>query len=106
VPNASAAPAPRPPLDLRLPPAARPPFPYTPPNALPRRSISEMANEQLRRDRPGKLEEGVDSAANIDCAKDATVQGRENKINESTNTAGLMNIGPLLKRTIEEKCRK
>jgi hypothetical protein len=89
-----------------LPPAARAPFPYTPPNAQPRRSISEMANEQLRRDRPGKLEAGIDSAGDIDCAKDASAQGRENKIGESANTAGLMNIGPLLKRTIEEKCRK
>lgn len=65
-----------------------------------------MANEQLRRDRRGPLEEGIDNAGNMDCTKDATAQGRENKINESTNTAGLMNIGPLLKRTIEEKCRK
>jgi hypothetical protein len=65
-----------------------------------------MANEQLRRAPRDPLAEGMDSAGSIDCSKDASVQGRENKINESTNTAGLMNIGPLLKRTLEEKCRK
>lgn len=96
----------RPPLDLRLPPIARPTFPYTPPNAQPRRSISEMANEQLRRDRPGKLEAGIENAGDIDCTKDATAQGQGNKINDNVYTAGLMNIGPLLKRTLEEKCKK
>jgi hypothetical protein len=50
--------------------------------------------------------ESIDSASNIDCLKDANAQGRDNKIGESTNTAGLLNIGPLLKRIIEEKCRK
>jgi hypothetical protein len=89
-----------------LPPAARAPYPYTPPNALPRRSISEMANEQLRRDRPGKLEEGVDSAKNSDCLNVAAGKSDDNKINESINTAGLLNIGPLLKRTLEGKCAK
>lgn len=99
-------PTPRPPLDLRLPPAARSPYPYTPPNALPRRSISEMANEQLRRDRRGKLEEGIDNAGDVDCLKDAASQGKDNKVNDNVSTAGLLNIGPLLKRTIEEKCKK
>ena len=65
-----------------------------------------MANEQLRRDRPGKLETGIDNAGDIDCAKDAKAQGQGNTINDNVNTAGLMNIGPLLKRTLEEKCRK
>jgi hypothetical protein len=64
-----------------------------------------MANEQLRRDRPGKLEEGIDSAKNLDCLKDASAQGGDNKINDA-NTAGLMSIGPLLKRTLEGKCAK
>lgn len=97
---------PRPPLDLRLPPAARTPYPNTPPNAQPRRSISEMANEQLRRDRRGKLEEGIDNAGDIDCLKDAAAQGKDNKASDNVSTAGLLNIGPLLKRTIEEKCKK
>ena len=65
-----------------------------------------MANEQLRRDRRGKLEEGIDNAGDIDCLKDAGAQGQSNKINDNVNTAGLMNIGPLLKRTLEEKCKK
>jgi hypothetical protein len=65
-----------------------------------------MANEQLRRDRRNPLEAGIDSAGDIDCLKDAAAQGRENKIGETANTAGLLNIGPLLKRIIEEKCRK
>jgi hypothetical protein len=102
LPPAAASSAPRPQLNLNLPRT----YPYTPPNALPRRSISEMANEQLRGKPRDPLAEGMDSASSIDCLKDATAQGRENKINESTNTAGLLNIGPLLKRTIEEKCRK
>ncbi len=106
IPGVNAPPVIRPPLNLSLPPAARPPFPNTPPTALPRRSISEMANEQLRRRPRDPFAEDIENAGSIDCAKDASAQGRENKINESTNTAGLMNIGPLLKRTIEEKCRK
>ncbi len=65
-----------------------------------------MANEQLRRAPRDPLAEGIDSASSIDCLKDANAQGRENKIGETANTAGLMNIGPLLKRTLEEKCRK
>jgi hypothetical protein len=89
-----------------LPPAARAPYPYTPPNAQPRRSISEMANEQLRRKPRDPFAEQIDSAGDIDCLKDASAQGRENKINDAANTAGLLNIGPLLKRTLEEKCRK
>ena len=105
-PSAAAPPVNRPPLNLSLPPAIRAPQPYTPPTALPRRSISEMANEQLRRRPRDPLADAVEQAGNIDCAKDATLQGRENQINDSTQTAGLMNIGPLLKRTLEEKCRK
>lgn len=105
-PSAAAPPVNRPPLNLSLPPAIRVPQPYTPPTALPRRSISEMANEQLRRRPRDPLADAVEQAGNIDCAKDATLQGRENQINDSTQTAGLMNIGPLLKRTLEEKCRK
>jgi hypothetical protein len=91
---------------LRLPPAARAPFPTTPPHALPRRSISEMANEQLRRDRPSKLEDGIDNAKNSDCLNVSAGKEGDNKINESTSPAGLMNIGPLLKRTLEGKCAK
>ena len=106
MPSPSAQPQPRPPLNLNLPPAARAPFPNTPPTALPRRSLSEMANQQLGRRPRDPLAEEIENAGNLDCAKDATVQGRENKINDNVNTAGLMNIGPLLKRTIEEKCRK
>ncbi len=102
LPPSNASSAPRPQLNLNLPRT----FPYTPPTALPRRSISEMANEQLRRTPRDPLADGMESASSIDCAKDATAQGRDNKINDTTSTAGLMNIGPLLKRTIEEKCRK
>ena len=64
-----------------------------------------MANEQLRRPPRDPLAEGIDSAKNLDCTKDATAQGGENKINDTT-TAGLLNIGPLLKRTLEGKCAK
>ena len=101
IPPAAASSAPRPQLNLNLPRA----YPNTPPNALPRRSISEMANEQLRRERPDKLEQGIDSAKHLDCLKDAAAQGGENKINE-TSTGGLMNIFSLAKRTLEGKCAK
>jgi hypothetical protein len=65
-----------------------------------------MANEQLRRGNPrDALAEGIDSAKNLDCTKDAVAQGGENKIND-TETAGLMNIFSLAKRTLEGKCAK
>jgi hypothetical protein len=105
-PNAAASPPHRPPLNLNLPPSVRSPQPNTPPTALPRRSIAEMANEQLRRRPRDPFAEAVQQANHLDCAKDATIQGGQNRINESTQTAGLMNIGPLLQRTLEEKCRK
>jgi hypothetical protein len=73
---------------------------------VPQRSLSEMANEQLGVKSRDRLAEGVQGSGLIDCAKDATAQGADNKIGDTANTAGLMNIGPLLKRTIEEKCRK
>ena len=64
-----------------------------------------MASEQLRRPSRDPLAEGIDSAKNLDCTKDATAQGGENKIND-TETAGLMNIITLTKRFIEGKCAK
>lgn len=72
---------------------------------MPQRSLSEMANEQLRRKPREPFAQDVQSAGDIDCTKDAASQNAENKWGQA-NTQGLANIGPLLKRTIEEKCRK
>jgi hypothetical protein len=80
------------PLNLNLPPR----YIYRPPIAVPRRSLSEMANEQLRRKPRDPFAEGIEAAGNIDCLKD-TPEGP---------AQGLLAIGPLLKRAIEEKCRK
>ena len=80
------------PLNLNLPPR----YTYRPPLAVPRRSLSEMANEQLRRKPRDPFAEGIEGAGNIDCLKD-TPEGP---------AQGLLAVGPLLKRAIEEKCRK
>lgn len=80
------------PLNLNLPPR----YIYRPPMAVPRRSLSEMANEQLRRKPRDPFAEGIEAAGNIDCLKDAPEGPAQ----------GLLAIGPLLKRAIEEKCRK
>lgn len=80
------------PLNLSLPPR----YLYRPPIAVPRRSLSEMANDQLRRKPRDAFAEGIESAGNTDCLKD-TPDGP---------AQGLLAIGPLLKRAIEEKCRK
>jgi hypothetical protein len=73
---------------------------------VPQRSLSEMANEQLGVKGRDRLAEGVSNSSNIDCTKEATAQGATNKIGETANTGGLLNVGPLLKRIIEEKCAK
>jgi hypothetical protein len=80
------------PLNLNLPPR----YIYRPPVYVPRRSLSEMANDQLRRKPRDPFAEGIEGAGNIDCLKD-TPDGP---------AQGLLAIGPLLKRAIEEKCRK
>lgn len=80
------------PLDLRLPPR----YIYRPPMTVPQRSLSELANEQLRRKPRDPFAEAVEGAANIDCLKN-TPEGQSH---------GLLAIGPLLKRAIEERCRK
>ena len=83
------------PLNLDLPRFA-PRNNYRPPLAVPRRSLSELANEQLRRKPRDPFAETVESAGNIDCLRD-TPEGP---------AQGLLAIGPLLKRAIEEKCKK
>ena len=83
------------PLNLD-PPRFVPRYNYRPPLAVPRRSLSELANEQLRRKPRDPFAETVESAGNIDCLKD-TPEGP---------AQGLLAIGPLLKRAIEEKCKK
>jgi hypothetical protein len=80
------------PLNLNTPPR----YIYRPPVALPRRSLSEMANEQLRRKPRDPFADGIGAAGNIDCLKE-TPDGP---------AQGLLAIGPLLKRAMEEKCRK
>ena len=89
---ASAASSAGAPLNLNLPPR----YIYRPPIVVPRRSLSDMANDQLRRKPRDPFAEGIESAGNIDCLKD----------NPDGPAQGLLAIGPLLKRVIEEKCRK
>lgn len=79
-------------LNLNLPPR----YIYRPPIAVPRRSLSDLANDQLRRKPRDPFAEGIEAAGNMDCLKD-TPEGP---------AQGLLAIGPLLKRAIEEKCRK
>ncbi|MES2944300.1 MAG: hypothetical protein V4772_15640 [Pseudomonadota bacterium] len=86
---------PRAPLDLSL-PRPQPSFPYRPPMAAPQRSLSEMANEQLRRKPRDPFAEAVNSAGHIDCLKEAP----------DGPAQGLLAIGPLLKRAVDEKCKK
>ena len=81
-----------PPLNLGLPPR----YIYRPPMALPQRSLAEMANEQLRRKPRDAFAEAIDAAGAIDCLRD-TPDGP---------ASGLLALGPLLQRAIEEKCRK
>ena len=80
------------PLNLNLPPR----YMYRPPLSLPRRSLADMANDQLRRKPRDAFAESIQSAGSIDCLKDAPDGAAQ----------GLLAIGPLLKRAIEEKCRK
>lgn len=79
-------------LNLNLPPR----YIYRPPIAVPRRSLSELANDQLRRKPRDPFADAVNGAGNIDCLKD-TPEGP---------VQGLLAVGPLLKRAIEEKCKK
>ena len=79
-------------LNLQLPPR----YIYRPPLAVPRRSLSELANDQLRRKPRDPFADAVNDAGHIDCLKD-TPEGP---------AQGLLAIGPLLKRAIEEKCKK
>ena len=79
-------------LNLQLPPR----YIYRPPLAVPRRSLSELANDQLRRKPRDPFADAVNGAGNIDCLKD-TPEGP---------AQGLLAVGPLLKRAIEEKCKK
>ena len=81
-----------PPLNLRLPPNSV----YRPPLSAPRRSLADMANDQLRRKPRDAFAESMESAGAIDCLKDAP----------GGPAQGLLAIGPLLQRAIEEKCRK
>lgn len=80
------------PLNLNLPPR----YIYRPPLSLPQRSLADMANDQLRRKPRDAFAESIQSAGSIDCLKDAADGAAQ----------GLLAIGPLLKRAIEEKCRK
>jgi hypothetical protein len=73
-----------------------PRLPYRPPLALPRRSLAEQANEQLRRKPRDPFADAVEGAGNIDCLRE-TPEGP---------AQGLLAIGPLLKRAIDEKCKK
>ena len=80
------------PLLLDLPPRTV----YRPPIAAPQRSLSEMANDQLRRKPRDAFAEGIEAAGDVDCLK-----GSPDSIAQ-----GLLAIGPLLKRALEDKCKR
>ena len=91
---AAAPDASRAPLNLAL-PRMQPSYPYRPPMALPPRSLSEMANEQLRRKPRDPFAEAVNSAGHIDCLKESP----------EGPARGLLAIGPLLQLAVEENCK-
>lgn len=78
-------------LNLQL-----PRYIYRPPMAAPRSSLSELANDQLRRKPRDPFADAVNGAGNSDCLKD-TPEGP---------LQGLLAVGPLLKHAVEEKCKK
>ena len=91
---ASSASGSRPPLNLGL-PRSQPAYPYRPPLAG-QRSLSEMANEQLRRKPRDAFADSIENAAEVDCLK----------VNPNGTYGGLFAIGPILKKFIEDKCPK
>jgi hypothetical protein len=66
---------------------------------VPGLSLAERANEQLRRKPRDAFAESIQDAGTIDCLKD-TPGGPDSSMQ------GLLAVGPLLKRAIEEKCKK
>ena len=83
------------PLNLNL-PRLQPSNPYRPSMTLPQRSLSEMANEQLRRKPRDPFAEAVNAAGHIDCVKERPPGPLQ----------GLLAIVPLLQLAAEEKCKK
>jgi hypothetical protein len=70
------------------------PGPYRSP---PQRSLAEMANQQLRRDRKDPLAEGMESSARSDCMH-APNAGEPN--------FGLLNAPIIAMRALTDKCAK
>ena len=83
------------PLNLNL-PRIQPSNPYRPSMTLPQRSLSEMANEQLRRKPRDPFADAVNAAGHIDCVREAPPGALQ----------GLLAIVPLLQLAVEEKCKK
>lgn len=96
-PPAVARPPALPPAPVILPPA-RPPLvdgPFRPPQ---RRSLADMANEQLRRGKPkDPLAEGMEGAAREDCLRG---DERERAV------GGLLNAPSVLGRALSGNCPK
>jgi hypothetical protein len=80
-----------------LPPSPLPtlPWPYRTP---PRRSLADMANEQLRRGKPkDPLAEGMEDAAREDCLRASEKQG---------SVTGLLNAPSVVGRALSGNCPK
>jgi hypothetical protein len=95
-PPAVARPPTLPPAPVILP---RVPLPSVDgPYRSPRRSLADMANEQLRRgERKDALEQGMEGAARQDCARGGGKEG---------NVTGLLNAPSVIGRALRGECPK
>ena len=84
-----------PPAPVILPPAPRQIVPG--PWNTQRRSLADMANEQLRRDRKGALEEGMEGAGRTDCLHAPATQ---------PNAGGLLQLPSVVGRATSGNCPK
>ncbi len=91
---ASAASGARAPLNLSL-PRNQPAYPYRPPLAT-QPSLADMANKQLARKPRDAFADSIENAGEVDCLK----------VGPNGSYSGLLAIGPILKRLIEDKCPK
>jgi hypothetical protein len=82
------------PVILAPPPAVSPhPGPYR----TQRRSLADMANEQLRREKKGPLEQGMEAAGRDDCLHAPKEQG---------TLGGVLAAPQLIERALTGKCAR
>jgi hypothetical protein len=84
-----------PPPSAILPPAPRQIVPG--PWNTQRRSLADMANEQLRRDRKDPLEQGMEGAARHDCLRNGGTEGP---------VTGILNAPSVIGQALSGNCPK